>query len=249
MLKKKNSKAFVILWLIACSSCCYRNMPQSSYYVSDFMSKKAKKDTCLTLLIDIQYFDENYKTSKDTFFFNEAIKLIDSALSFCDYKFGLIETKFELFVTKKIGQKEDIDWFENLDLYYYNEDLYYKTFFINTLKSLFYDNQGDTILRNQVNKDIVSYMEKQEFGEYLKNTEWQRKFLKENIDNRYWMDRFATYYYVRGRFENIDYLKNELVAYCIDDKNDEIQKYLKEINYIISILNVMDSRTYHFEYE
>jgi hypothetical protein len=209
---------------------------QPSYYPSDFFSKKAKKDTCIVLLVDASAFYYNYIKTRDVFFFDEGIKLIDSALKMCYNKWDILDSKFEFYVLQKSCTENVIDWFSRLDSTYYFDD-FQKIFYVNTLKSLFFDSVGDTVSRDSVNKEIVIFIEEHVFC-CPSNFNWQQNFMQHN------KKMFATYYYVRGRYEDINLLKEELQACCINKENDNQE----DIEEIIFMLDSMNKKSYHFEY-
>lgn len=196
-----------LLLVFLSSSCVFVNPRRGTYYPSENFPRKWKKDTCFCLNTDISALEEDYHKTKDTFFFDKTIELIDSALKTCLYKPGLVEAKFQMYIMQNKYQQNIIDWFSNIDSSYFVTD-FEKIFYVNTLQSLLFNNKGDTIKRDSVNREITAYIEKTVFyGPFDSN--WLRCFMQHD------REMFTTYCYVRGRYDNIDLLSKELNSCCM----------------------------------
>lgn len=234
---KKTILFLLILFLF--SSCVFMNPCESTYYPSDSFPKKWKRDTCLILNMNISTLEENYCKTKDTLLFDETIKLIDSVLAICPYKAGLVETKFKMYIVQGNYQESVIDWFSNLDSSYFATD-FEKIFYVNTLQSLLFNNKGDTINRDRVNKAIAVFIEEHIFC-CPSDSNWLKNFIQ------YDKKMFTTYCYVRGRYDNINLLSKELNSCCMDSM--EIKNCKQSIDEILITLNRMKQKQYHFEFE
>jgi hypothetical protein len=232
---------------------CHFYNSHKTYLPSDFLPKEFQNDTCYKNYVDFHFYVKNYEKLKDTIWANKAIALFNSTDLHCNKKYDLLYWRFYLYILMK-DYNNGIEYFNSLEKEFFVPE-YHKTYFINTLKSIIYNNKNNTITRNELNKQIVLEIEN-----YLKTIYVDGVQINVNLqDNlkkllyKYSISHKQTifdYYVVRARYENIDLIINEL-------KNANKNIYNAEIDYwknnvlpdILSTLDSMKLKTnYHFEY-
>lgn len=204
---------------------------------------------CNLLPSDIDIYIYRYQETAEKKHIKEAMMLLDSALIYCENKMQLIDKKFNLYVLSS-NYQSGINFIESLDPNIFSlSPFYIKDFYIKTLSSLILNENQDTVSRNKLNKEICEDIESYfifRYPDYFKKEVKSGNNIKLNISELFKSDLKTVflYYIVRGRYENINNLIEELQTFEID--NDFEKKMRDEIIFTLENMNKKDK--YHIEY-
>lgn len=238
----------ILLIMLNCCSFYYKKSNPIHYYTDGY--KLYSSEYCDKLPEDYYIYKKLYLNYDDASYMFKYSDLLDSAYLYCDNMESLLSCKYNLFMT--IGAYQScIDYMQEVPDSIF-EYPYNKVFYVNTAQSALNQIVGDTIARNENNKEIIqsilNYWEKEIDTEQIGSenkccTDFAHFFY--DTDFLRYSNTMVMFYVVRARYEDISVLQDEISQFTIKDDMDSI--FITNLQQGLQQMKMRSN--YHFEHD